>query len=67
MTRVPPADSAPVLTAVDGFGHRTIGIDSENGDQIERLELAPELVEHSGFVAALGERVARFAAVRHAS
>ena len=37
------------------------------GDEIERLDLAPLLVEHSAFVTALAERVARFAAVRHAS
>lgn len=53
--------------ALDGFGTRTNGIDSETGDEVELLDLSPELVEHSGFVAALGERVARFAAVRHAS
>ncbi len=53
--------------AIDGFGTRTHGIDSETGDEVELLELSPELVEHSGFVATLGERVARFAAVRHAS
>lgn len=53
--------------AIDGFGSRTHGIDSESGDEVELLELSAELVEHSGFVATLGERVARFAAVRHAS
>ena len=29
------------------------------------FSIAPQLVEHSGFVTAVGERVARFAAVRH--
>jgi hypothetical protein len=53
--------------ALDGFGSRTNGIDSEGGDEVELLDLAPQLVEHSGFVAALGERVARMAAVKHAS
>ena len=53
--------------AIDGFGRRTNGIDSETGDEVELLDLSAELVEHSGFVTALGERVARFAAVRHAS
>ena len=43
------------------------GIDPDSGDQVEILELAPMLVEHAGFVSALGDRVARFAAVRHAS
>jgi hypothetical protein len=67
MTRVPPADNAPVSAVHDGFGRRTPGIDPETGDEVELLDLAPELIEHSGFVTALGERVARFAAVRHAS
>jgi hypothetical protein len=67
MTRVLPVVNAPVPTAHDGFGSRTNGIDSETGDQVELLDLSAELVEHSGFVAALGERVARFATVRHAS
>jgi hypothetical protein len=67
MIRVLPVVNEPVTMAVDGFGNRTNGIDSESGDEVELLDLAPQLVEHSGFVAALGERVARFAAVKHAS
>lgn len=67
MTRVLPAANAPAAIAIDGFGTRTSGIDSETGDEVELLDLAPELVEHAGFVATLGERVARFATVRHAS
>ena len=67
MIRVLPVVNAPVSMALDGFGTRTNGIDSETGDEVELLDLAPELVEHAGFVATLGERVARFAAVRHAS
>jgi PEGA domain len=59
--------NAPVPTAHDGFGNRTNGIDSETGDEVELLDLSAELLEHSGFVAALGERVARFATVRHTS
>ena len=55
------------MAAADGFGRRTRGIDPDGGDEIEVLDLSPALVEHSGFVAALGDRVARFAAVRHAS
>jgi hypothetical protein len=43
------------------------GIDSDTGEPVELLEFAPEIVEHTGFVTALAERVARFAAVRHAS
>jgi hypothetical protein len=57
----------PVAMAVDGFGRRTTGTDAETGDEVELLDLAPQLVEHSGFVTTLGERVARFASVRHAS
>lgn len=67
MIRVLPAVNAPVAMAIDGFGTRTNGIDSETGDEVELLDLSPELVEHSGFVATLGERVARFATVTHAS
>lgn len=67
MIRVLPAVSEPTLGAVDGFGSRTRGIDPDSGDEVELLELSPTLVEHAGFVSALGDRVARFAAVRHAS
>ena len=67
MTGVRPPLPAPVTAALDGFGTRTHGIDSETGDEVELLDLSPELVEHSGFVTTLGERVARFASVRHAS
>ena len=67
MIRVLPVVNAPAPTAHDGFGSRTNGIDSETGDEVGLLDLSSELIEHSGFVAALGERVARFAAVRHAS
>ena len=52
--------NAPVTITVDGFGPRTNGIDLDTGDEIERLDLAPLLVEHSAFVTALAERVARF-------
>ena len=67
MIRVLPALSEPTIAAVDGFGRRTRGIDPESGDQVEILDLSSTLVEHSGFVSALGDRVARFATVRHAS
>ncbi len=59
--------SEPTIGAVDGFGRRTRGIDPDNGDEVEFLDLSSTLVEHAGFVSALGERVARFATVRHAS
>jgi hypothetical protein len=55
------------MAVVDGFGRRTRGIDADSGDDCEVLELSPALVEHAGFVAAFGDRVARSAAVRHAS
>ena len=67
MTRVLPAVDAPATMVEDGFGRRSIGIDSETGDQVELLDLTTNLVEHSEFATALGERVARFAAVRHTS
>lgn len=67
MIRVLPAVSEPTIGAVDGFGRRMRGIDPDSGDEVELLELSPTLVEHAGFVSALGDRVARFAAVRHAS
>ena len=59
--------SEPETTVTDGFGRRLIGTDAETRDQVELLEFSPELVEHSGFVTALADRVARFASVRHAS
>ena len=65
--RVLSAPNAPVTMAIDALGTRTHGNDPESGDQVELLELSAELVDHSEFVTALGERVARFAAVRHAS
>ena len=67
MIRVLPSVSEPTLGAVDGFGRRTRGLDPDSGDEVEILELSPALVEHAGFVSALADRVARFAAVRHAS
>ena len=67
MIRVLPDVSDPTIAAVDGFGRRTRGIDPDSGDEVEVLELSSTLVEHPGFVSALGDRVARFASVRHAS
>jgi hypothetical protein len=66
MDRVLPTVTPPA-TVTDGFGQRTTGVDSETGDQVELLEFAPKIVEHTAFVTALAERVARFASVRHAS
>lgn len=67
MSQVLASLSAPGSTLADGFGRRVRGIDPEVGDEVELLELSSELVEHDGFVSALGERVARFSSVRHAS
>jgi hypothetical protein len=67
MSRVLPEVSEPAAGAVDGFGRRSHEVDPGNGEEEELLELSATLVEHAGFVAALGERVARFATVRHAS
>jgi len=67
MIRVLPDVSEPTIAAVDGFGRRTRGIDPDSGDEVEVLELSATLVEHPGCVSALGDRVARFATVRHAS
>ena len=67
MIRVLPDVSDPTIAAVDGFGRRTRGIDPDSGDEVEVLELSSTLVEHPGCVSALGDRVARFATVRHAS
>jgi hypothetical protein len=67
MIRVLPAVTEPTQGVVDGFGRRMRGLDPDSGDEVEFLELSTALLEHPGFVSSLGERVARFAAVRHAS
>lgn len=67
MIRVLPDVNESSPLAVDGFGRRSVAMDADRGDQVERLELAPNLVAHPGFVTALAERVARSAAVRHTS
>ena len=67
MTGVLQDISDLVDVAVNGFGRRSTGADAETGDEVELLELSSALVDHPAFVAALAERVARFAAVRHAS
>lgn len=51
----------------DGFGRRTRVVDVESGEDVELLELASSLVDHSSFVGALSERVVRVANARHAS
>ncbi len=63
----PVLPTAAPATPNDGFGQRMAGVDAETGDQVELLEFAPQIVEHTAFVSALAERVARLASVRHAS
>ena len=58
---------APKSAEIDGFGRRSAGKDSENGEDVELLDLAAPFVEHDGFVTALAERVARLSSVKHAS
>ena len=50
----------------DGFGSRTLTFDPESGDPVEVLTFAPVLARAPEFGAAIGERVARLARVRHA-
>ena len=50
----------------DGFGTRTLSIDEETGDPVAVLTFAPVLAREPEFGAAVGERVARVARVRHA-
>ena len=50
----------------DGFGTRTLSIDTETGDPVEVLTLAPVLGRAPEVGMAVGERVARLARVRHA-
>lgn len=67
MTRVLSEVSEPTLGGVDGFGRRSHEVDPGSGEEEDLLELSPVLVDHAEFVTALGERVARFASVRHGS
>ena len=50
----------------DGFGTRTLDFDEETGDPVEVLTFTPTLARAPEFAAAVGERVARLARVRHA-
>jgi hypothetical protein len=50
----------------DGFGTRTLSIESDSGDPVEILTFAPGLARAPEFAVAVGERVARLARVRHA-
>lgn len=51
----------------DGFGRRVTSTDTASGEPVECLELSPGLAAHTGFAAALTDRVARLADVRHAN
>jgi hypothetical protein len=50
----------------DGFGTRTLSFDQDTGEPVEVLTFAPVLAREPEFAAAVGERVARLARVRHA-
>jgi hypothetical protein len=49
----------------DGFGTRTLSFDPASGDPVEILTFVPVLARAPEFAAAVGERVARLARVRH--
>lgn len=50
----------------DGFGARSLAIDADTGDPVEILTFNPSFAGAPEFGAAVGERVARLARVRHA-
>lgn len=60
----PPGITSPQIFQ-DGFGTRWVGVDAESGDPVEILAFGSEFVETPEFAAAVGERVARLARVRH--
>ena len=49
----------------DGLGTRWLALDADTGDPVEILSFAAPFVESPEFAAAVGERVARLARVRH--
>ncbi|MEW6321745.1 MAG: PEGA domain-containing protein [Acidobacteriota bacterium] len=57
----------PATGVRDGFGLRREAVDPDSGDPVDVLAFAPALVAMPAFAPALGERVARLAAARHAS
>lgn len=60
-----PAGIDSPLLYQDGFGTRWQGLDAESGDAVEILSFGSEFVDAPDFAAAIGERVARLARVRH--
>jgi len=62
---VAPAGAVSPLIYQDGFGTRWLAVDAESGDTVEILAFAPPFAESPEFAAAVGERVARLARVRH--
>jgi hypothetical protein len=62
---VAPAGAVSPSIYQDGFGTRWLAVDAESGDTVEILSFAPAFAESPAFAAAVGERVARLASVRH--
>ena len=62
---VAPAGAVSPSIYQDGFGTRWLAVDAESGDTMEILSFAPPFAESPEFAAAVGERVARLARVRH--
>jgi hypothetical protein len=60
-----PAGAVSPSIYSDGFGTRWLAVDAESGDTVEILSFAPQFAESPEFAAAIGERVARLAKVRH--
>jgi len=55
--RIPMTESTPVFA--DGFGRRVVRFESAEAAPTEHLLIGPDLATHAGFVAALGDRVAK--------
>jgi hypothetical protein len=62
---VAPAGAVSPAIYSDGFGTRWLAVDAESGDTVEILSFASQFAESPEFAAAVGERVARLARVRH--
>jgi PEGA domain len=61
----PPSGALAPHLYQDGLGTRWLGIDPESSEPIEILAFSPDFVQAPEFAAAVGERVARLARVRH--
>src|SRR5262245_20243159 len=62
---VAPAGAVSPPVYQDGFGTRWLAVEAESGDTVEILSFAAPFAESPEFAAAVGERVARLARVRH--